>query len=169
MVGVVAGIAIGIVAALMGVADSELPIPTIVSTYALDIKVAGSLSLAVSLPTMRVAVARYSHDQSFQVLAASKAFLTAMALGSIGGTVAGGLLLNLVLNNVLIPLLAALLLGKRTSDYDRLQCPAQSPSCPARSNSCRNRPRRLRLGRATLSLNRQSPTPDFVCGGVGRW
>lgn len=111
VVGVVAGTAIGIVAALMGVAGGELLIPTIVLLYALDIKVAGSLSLAVSLPTMVVAFARYSRDQSFQVLAANKTFLTAMASGSVAGTVCGGLLLNLVPNIVLIPLLAALLLG----------------------------------------------------------
>jgi len=50
--GVLAGAAIGTVAALMGVAGGELLIPTIVLLYGVDIKIAGSLSLAVSLPTM---------------------------------------------------------------------------------------------------------------------
>src|SRR5829696_6235693 len=50
----VAGAAIGIVAALMGVAGGELLIPTIVLLYGVDIKIAGSLSLAVSLQTMLV-------------------------------------------------------------------------------------------------------------------
>jgi hypothetical protein len=59
---------IGVVAALMGVAGGELLIPTIVLLYGLDIKIAGSLSLAVSLPTMLVAFARYSRDASFMVL-----------------------------------------------------------------------------------------------------
>lgn len=107
--GVVAGVAIGVVAALMGVAGGELLIPTIVLLYAVDIKVAGSLSLAVSLPTMLVAFARYSRDQSFAVLAANKSFLIAMAGGSIAGTLVGGLLLNVVSSAVLIPALAALL------------------------------------------------------------
>jgi uncharacterized membrane protein YfcA len=53
--GVAAGLAIGIVAALMGVAGGELLIPTIVLLYGVDLKLAGSLSLAVSLPTMLVA------------------------------------------------------------------------------------------------------------------
>lgn len=110
LAGVVAGVAIGAVAALMGVAGGELLIPTIVLLYAVDIKVAGSLSLAVSLPTMLVAFARYSRDQSFAVLAANKPFLIAMAGGSIAGTIIGGLLLNVVPSAVLIPLLAALLL-----------------------------------------------------------
>ena len=62
ILGLVAGTGIGVVAALMGVAGGELLIPTIVLLYGLDIKIAGSLSLAVSLPTMLVAFARYSRD-----------------------------------------------------------------------------------------------------------
>ena len=105
----IAGAGIGVVAALMGVAGGELLIPTIVLLYGIDIKVAGSLSLAVSLPTMLVAFARYSRDQSFVVLAENKNFLVAMAAGSVIGTIIGGLLLNVVPSLVLIPLLAALL------------------------------------------------------------
>lgn len=108
--GVAAGVVIGVVAALMGVAGGELLIPTIVLLYAIDIKVAGSLSLAVSLPTMLVAFARYSRDRSFQVLAQSKAFFWTMAGGSVVGTIVGGLLLNVVPSLVLIPLLAVVLL-----------------------------------------------------------
>lgn len=107
--GVIAGVAIGIVAALMGVAGGELLIPTIVLLYGIDIKIAGSLSLAVSLPTMLVAFARYSQDQSFRVLADNRTFLLAMAAGSVVGTVIGGALLGAVPSLVLIPLLAALL------------------------------------------------------------
>lgn len=59
VVGVAAGFAIGIVAALLGVAGGELLIPTLVLLFGADIKLAGSLSLAVSLPTMLVGFARY--------------------------------------------------------------------------------------------------------------
>ena len=52
----------------MGVAGGELLIPTIVLLYGVDVKIAGSLSLMVSLPTMIVAFARYSRDGSFVVL-----------------------------------------------------------------------------------------------------
>jgi uncharacterized protein len=54
--GLAAGFGVGVVAAVMGVAGGELLIPTIV-LYGIDIKLAGSLSLAVSLPTMLVAFA----------------------------------------------------------------------------------------------------------------
>ena len=49
---------IGVVAAVMGVAGGGLLIPMIVPLYGVNIKIAGSLSLAVSLPTMLVAFAR---------------------------------------------------------------------------------------------------------------
>jgi uncharacterized protein len=108
--GVIAGFGIGVVAALMGVAGGELLIPTIVLLYAVDIKIAGSLSLAVSLPTMLVAFARYSRDQSFGVLRMYGRFVVAMSAGSIAGTVVGGLLLGVIPSAVLIPLLVLLLL-----------------------------------------------------------
>ncbi len=105
-----AGAAIGAVAALTGVAGGQLLIPTIVLLYGVDIKIAGSLSLAVSLPTMLVAFARYSKDTSFTVLAANKTFVLAMAAGSIIGTAVGGTPLGVVPSTVLTPLLALLLM-----------------------------------------------------------
>lgn len=109
--GVAAGVGIGVVAALMGVAGGELLIPAIVLLYAVDIKLAGSLSLAVSLPTMLVAFARYSRDQSFSVLRRHGRFLVSMGLGSLAGVLIGGLLLGVVPEAALVPLLAALLLA----------------------------------------------------------
>ncbi len=79
--------------------------------YAVDIKLAGSLSLAVSLPTMLDAFARYSRDGSFVVLRQHRHFVIAMAAGSVIGTVVGGLMLGVVPTSVLVPLLVALLLA----------------------------------------------------------
>ncbi|MFC7725483.1 sulfite exporter TauE/SafE family protein [Nocardioides sp. GCM10028917] len=108
--GVVAGFGIGVVAALMGVAGGELLIPTLVLLFAVDTKLAGSLSLLVSLPTMLVAFFRYSRDQAFAVLAQNRRFVVAMAAGSLVGSVVGGLLLGVVSESLLVPLLVALLL-----------------------------------------------------------
>ena len=108
--GVVAGFIIGIVASLLGVAGGELLIPTLVLLFGADIKLAGSLSLAVSLPTMLVGFTRYSRDQSFSVIGRNKIFLLVMAAGSIVGTFIGGLLLGIVPNEVLLPALAIILL-----------------------------------------------------------
>jgi uncharacterized membrane protein YfcA len=108
--GVVAGFAIGIVASLLGVAGGELLIPTLVLLFGVDIKLAGSLSLAVSLPTMVVGFARYSRDQSFAVLGRNRAFVLVMAAGSVAGSFVGGQMLGLIPGFVLLPLLAVVLL-----------------------------------------------------------
>jgi uncharacterized membrane protein YfcA len=108
--GIAAGFGIGAVAALLGVAGGELLIPTIVLLFGADIKLAGSLSLAVSLPTMLVSFARYSRDGSFQVLRAHRPLVLALAGGSIVGAWIGALLLGLAPERVLVPMLSLLLL-----------------------------------------------------------
>jgi uncharacterized protein len=107
--GVAAGFVIGVIASLLGVAGGELLIPTLVLLFGADVKLAGSLSLAVSLPTMVVGFARYSRDRSFKVLAANKMFVSVMAAGSVLGAFIGGQLLGLVPDHVLLPVLAAIL------------------------------------------------------------
>jgi uncharacterized membrane protein YfcA len=106
---IIAGFVIGIVASLLGVAGGELLIPTLVLLFGADIKLAGSLSLAVSLPTMLVGFTRYSRDRSFAVLAQNWIFVLVMAVGSIFGAFLGGRLLGLVPNAVLLPALATIL------------------------------------------------------------
>ncbi len=108
--GIAAGFVIGTVASLLGVAGGELLIPTLVLLFGADIKLAGSLSLAVSLPTMLVGFTRYSRDRSFSALGRNRAFLLVMAGGSITGAFIGGLLLGVVPNGVLLPVLTAILL-----------------------------------------------------------
>jgi uncharacterized membrane protein YfcA len=110
IIGAVAGLAIGIVASLLGVAGGELLIPTLVLLFGIDIKLAGSLSLAVSLPTMLVGFARYSRDRSFGVLAQHKGFVAWIAVGSLLGTFIGALLLGYTSPTILIPLLTSILL-----------------------------------------------------------
>jgi uncharacterized membrane protein YfcA len=105
-----AGFGIGVVAAVMGVAGGELLIPTITVLYAVDITVAGSLSLAVSLPTMLVSIARYRLDPAFVVLRDQAPFVAAMTAGSVTGAVAGGLLLGVAPSAVLVPGLVGVLL-----------------------------------------------------------
>jgi uncharacterized membrane protein YfcA len=110
VIAVVLGFGIGIVAALLGVAGGELLIPTFVLLFGLNIKLAGSLSLVVSLPTMVTGFSRYSRDRSFTVLRERAPFLAAMAAGSIAGSAAGGALVGLVPSAVLLPALSLILL-----------------------------------------------------------
>jgi uncharacterized membrane protein YfcA len=97
------------VAALLGVAGVELLIPTLVLLFGVDIKLTGSLSLAVSLPTMIVGFTRYSRDSSFAVLGENRRFVLVMATGSVVGTFIGGQLLGIIPSGFLLPLLAAIL------------------------------------------------------------
>ncbi|MDV7213424.1 sulfite exporter TauE/SafE family protein [Azotobacter beijerinckii] len=109
LAGVASGFAIGVIASLMGIAGGELLIPTLVLLFGVDIKLAGSLSLVVSLPTMIVGFTRYSRDGSFAVLGENKAFVLIMAAGSLLGAWIGGNLLGIVPNTVLLPMLAVIL------------------------------------------------------------
>ena len=100
--GIAAGFCIGIVAALLGVAGGELLIPTLVLLFGVDIKLDGSLSLSVSLPTMLIGFFCYSRDGRFVVLGENRRFVLVMAAGSIVGTFIGGRLLGFVPNAVLL-------------------------------------------------------------------
>jgi uncharacterized membrane protein YfcA len=70
-VGIAAGFLVGAAASLSGVAGGELLIPTIVLLFGPDLRLAGSLALAVGLPTMLAGFARYSRDTSSSSCVAS--------------------------------------------------------------------------------------------------
>lgn len=110
LLGVVCGVGIGLVAALLGVAGGELIIPALVLLFGLDIKLAGSLSLCISLPTMLVAFARYSQSEAFAVVRRERDFLAWMTLGSLAGVAVGGRLLGVVPADVLMLILGVILL-----------------------------------------------------------
>lgn len=108
--GALAGFLIGVVSSLLGVAGGELLIPTLILLFGVEVKVAGSFSLAVSLPTMLAAFTRYSRDQSFVVLRRNRLFVLAMAAGSLLGTFIGGRLLGVIPDRVLLPMLSLILM-----------------------------------------------------------
>jgi uncharacterized membrane protein YfcA len=56
------------------------------------------------------AFARYRRDATFTVLRQQGRFVLAMALGSVAGAAAGGLLVDVVPTAVLVPVLVGLLL-----------------------------------------------------------
>jgi uncharacterized membrane protein YfcA len=107
--GVAAGFGIGVVASLLGVAGGELLIPTLVLLFGADIKLAGSLSLAISLPTILTGFTRYSTDQSFAVVGRNRDFVLVMAVGSLFGAFLGGQLVSIIPVDLLLPLLAVIL------------------------------------------------------------
>lgn len=110
LAGSMAGLIIGLVAAVLGVAGGELIIPTLVILFGVDIKLAGSLSLCISLPTMIVAFFRYTQSGAIELFKRERKFLLFMALGSILGSALGGLLIGIIPSNILVLVLGAILL-----------------------------------------------------------
>jgi uncharacterized membrane protein YfcA len=108
--GTIAGVLIGMVAAVLGVAGGELIIPTLVILFGADIKLAGSLSLCISLPTMVVAFYRYTKSGAIELFKREKKFLLFMAFGSILGTAIGGRLIGIIPSNILVLVLGGILL-----------------------------------------------------------
>lgn len=100
--GLGAGLAIGAVAAVLGVAGGELIIPTLVLLFGIDIKLAGSLSLCISLPTMLMAFARYRQSDAFTVCSRERRFLGWMIGGSLAGSAIGAFLLGIVPTTLLV-------------------------------------------------------------------
>lgn len=108
--GVIAGFGIGIAAALLGVAGGELLIPTIVLLFGMDVRLAGSLSLMVSLPTMIVGFARYSRSDAFAVIRREQTLFRTMVTGSILGAAIGGLMVGAIPMSILMTALGVILL-----------------------------------------------------------
>ena len=73
-------------------------------------KLAGSLSLFISLPTMLVGFLRYRESAAFAVLRRQRVLLLSMAAGSLLGAVVGGLLVGFVPTEGMGLLLALILM-----------------------------------------------------------
>lgn len=91
--GLVAGFGIGLVSSLLGVAGGELLIPTLALLYGIEIKLAGSLSLLISLPTILMGLWRYSRQAVFIQVKSHLGLVSWMAFGSILGAYLGSWLL----------------------------------------------------------------------------
>lgn len=92
--GALAGITIGLFSSMLGIAGGELIIPTLLFLFAVDIKLAGSLSLAISMPTIIAGLTKYRSAEPFQIVRQENRFITVMAAGSIIGSFTGSHLLQ---------------------------------------------------------------------------
>lgn len=95
-----AGVGIGTVSSLLGVAGGELLIPALILLFALEMKTAGSLSLAISLPTILVGLWRY-RKKGVRLPPAAMATVRWMGAGSVLGAAVGGSLLGLLPSGLL--------------------------------------------------------------------
>lgn len=110
-VATLAGVAIGAVASLLGVAGGELLIPTFVLAFAIPVKIAGSLSAIVSLAMILAGLLRNGRDGLLPGRSTLARIVAPMAAGSLLGAALGGALLGLVPATLLEIGLGVLLIG----------------------------------------------------------
>ena len=109
-----AGLVIGAVSSMLGVAGGELIIPTLLFVFGADIVTAGTVSLLVSLPTVGVGVIRHAHRGSYGDRSDLTATIAPMGVGSVIGAVIGGLLVGIAPDSVLKVLLGLILIVSAT-------------------------------------------------------
>lgn len=106
----VAGLIIGVFSSMLGVAGGELIIPTIIILYAIDIKLAGTLSLCVSFPTVIIGILKYKQKKELKVVKENWGFIAFMAIGSILGAFIGSRMLIGISTSTLQIILGTILL-----------------------------------------------------------
>lgn len=97
LVAAACGVVIGLVSSLLGVAGGELIIPAFILLFGVDVKVAGSMSMLVGMPTIAVGLLR--HFAQGSVLRETEVWrgtTLPLGLGSIAGAILGALALGLV-------------------------------------------------------------------------
>lgn len=110
MAGLIAGVVIGIFSSMLGVAGGELIIPTIILIFAVDIKLAGSLSLVISMPTILMGLFKFSKNHRLKEIKSERTLMIFMGVGSIVGALIGSNLLRYVSSTMLYYILGGILL-----------------------------------------------------------
>lgn len=91
------GVLIGLVSSLLGVAGGELIIPAFILLFGVDVKLAGSMSMLVGMPTIAVGLLRHFGPGSVMRHAEVwRGTILPLGAGSILGAILGALALGLV-------------------------------------------------------------------------
>ncbi len=93
MVGVIAGLGIGLISSLLGVGGGEFIILTMMLAFGADVRTAGTASLLISLPTVAVGVLRFQRQEAYRDPGLLARLALPMAAGSVLGATAGAALL----------------------------------------------------------------------------
>lgn len=102
------GLLIGALAGLIGVAGGEFRIPLLIYAFGLDVVVAGTTSLLISIPT--VAMGFKKHHQMGSIGRKATAVAVVMGVGSVMGAIAGASYVAAIDKDVLKILLGAALM-----------------------------------------------------------
>jgi uncharacterized membrane protein YfcA len=109
-VAVICGILIGIVSSLLGVAGGEVIIPILILIFGIDVKLAGTMSLIISLPTMVVGITRHTRNKMYSVKSELSSLVVPMGIASIIGASIGAFLVIYAPSELLKIILGALLI-----------------------------------------------------------
>jgi uncharacterized membrane protein YfcA len=103
------GITIGLFSSVLGVAGGELIIPTLIYAFGVDIKLAGTASLLISLPTVLVGISRFAIHGAYSQKQDLYQTVAPMGVGSVIGAVVGGLLVGFIPARILKIILGLIL------------------------------------------------------------
>ena len=87
-----AGLIVGAVSSLLGVAGGELIIPILIFVFGADIKTAGTASILISIPIVLAGIARHVLTGHFRSRSMLGYLVLPMSVGSVLGALAGGYL-----------------------------------------------------------------------------
>ncbi|MEL7669751.1 sulfite exporter TauE/SafE family protein [Methanobacterium sp.] len=110
IVAVFCGILIGIISSLLGVAGGEVIIPILILLFGIDVKLAGTMSLIISLPTMLVGITRHAKNKMYTEKSELSSLVLPMGIASIIGASIGAFLVIYAPSQLLKIILGALLI-----------------------------------------------------------
>ncbi|MFZ5945063.1 MAG: sulfite exporter TauE/SafE family protein [Bacillota bacterium] len=110
LVGILCGLIIGFISSLLGVAGGELIIPTLILLFGVDVKIAGTASLLISLPTIIIGVSKHAANKMYTDKSDFPALVLPMGIGSIIGAFIGAALVSIVSSEAIKLLLGLLLI-----------------------------------------------------------
>ena len=110
VVAVLCGVLIGIISSLLGVAGGEVIIPILILIFGIDVKLAGTMSLIISIPTMIVGITRHIRNNMYSVKSEITSLVVPMGIGSIIGASIGAFLVIYAPSELLKFILGALLI-----------------------------------------------------------
>lgn len=104
------GVLIGIISSLLGVAGGEVIIPILILIFGIDVKLAGTMSLLISIPTMIVGITRHTRNKMYTVKSEITSLVVPMGIASIIGASIGAFLVIYAPSDLLKFILGALLI-----------------------------------------------------------
>lgn len=111
MAAVVAGVLVGAVSSMLGVAGGELIIPIMIFIFGADIRTAGTASVLISIPVVVTGIARHVLTGHFRSRTMLANLVLPMSIGSLLGAIAGGYLAAWAPTDALRVILALILAG----------------------------------------------------------